>query len=58
MAGETAERTRVLAATSTDVWAVLGDVRRMPEWSEELEGIELGRGRRPLARQPFSGPQS
>ena len=41
MAGETAERTREVAAPPAAVWAVLGDVTRMPEWSEDLASVEL-----------------
>jgi uncharacterized protein YndB with AHSA1/START domain len=41
MAGETAERTRIIAARPAEVWAVIGDVTRMPEWSEELESVDL-----------------
>ncbi len=41
MAGESIERTRVLSALPAEVWAVLGDVRRMAEWSEELDGVDL-----------------
>ena len=41
MAGETAERTATIGASAADVWAVVGDVTRMPEWSEELESVEL-----------------
>jgi uncharacterized protein YndB with AHSA1/START domain len=52
MAGETAERSRTIAATPEHVWAVLGDVKRMPDWSEELESVELleGDGRTPGSR--------
>jgi len=41
MAEETAERTRLLAATPEEVWEVIGDVTRMPEWSEELESVDV-----------------
>lgn len=41
MAGETAERSTTVRATPSAVWAVVGDVTRMPEWSEELDTVEL-----------------
>ncbi|HUP86075.1 MAG TPA: SRPBCC family protein [Acidimicrobiales bacterium] len=41
MAGETVERTRTIAAPRDEVWAVIGDVSRMPEWSEELESVDV-----------------
>lgn len=41
MAGETAERTRTIEAAPAEVWAVIGDVTRMPEWSEELESVDV-----------------
>jgi uncharacterized protein YndB with AHSA1/START domain len=44
MAGETAERSMTIAATPVQVWAVLGDVTRMAEWSEELESVDLLEG--------------
>jgi len=44
MAGETAERSKIITSTPERVWAVLGDVKRMPEWSEELESVELLEG--------------
>jgi uncharacterized protein YndB with AHSA1/START domain len=44
MAGETAERSRTLSTSPEEVWAVLGDVTRMPEWSEDLAGIDLLEG--------------
>ena len=52
MAGETAERTRTIAVPPERVWAVVGDVTRMPEWSEELERVEIleGDGRAPGSR--------
>ena len=50
--GDTAERSRTTAASPTQVWAVLGDVARMPEWSEDLASVELleGDGRSPGSR--------
>jgi uncharacterized protein YndB with AHSA1/START domain len=58
MAGETTERSRTVSASAKQVWAVLGDVKRMPEWSEELESVELleGDGRAPGSR--FRGNNS
>ena len=52
MAGETIERTRTISAAPGQVWDVLGDVTRMPEWSEELESVDLleGDGRTPGSR--------
>jgi uncharacterized protein YndB with AHSA1/START domain len=52
MAAETTERSITIAATSDEVWAVLGDVKRMPEWSEELDSVELleGDGHSPGSR--------
>jgi uncharacterized protein YndB with AHSA1/START domain len=49
---ETGERSRTVAAPPDRVWAVLGDVTRMPEWSEDLESVELidGDGRSVGAR--------
>ena len=44
MAGETAERTKTLAAAPEVVWAVVGDVTRMPEWSAELESVDVVEG--------------
>jgi uncharacterized protein YndB with AHSA1/START domain len=44
MAGETAERSNTVAAPPERVWAVLGDVTRMPEWSEDLESVDLLEG--------------
>ena len=44
MAGETAERTKTIAATPDQIWAVLGDVTRMPEWSSELESVDVLEG--------------
>jgi uncharacterized protein YndB with AHSA1/START domain len=44
MAGETAERIKTLAATPDVVWAVLGDVTRMPEWAAELESVDVLEG--------------
>ena len=41
MEGDTAERSMTMAASPARVWAVLGDVTRMPEWSEELASVEL-----------------
>ncbi|HUQ40522.1 MAG TPA: SRPBCC family protein [Acidimicrobiales bacterium] len=52
MAGETAERSRQIAAPADAVWAVVGDVTRMPEWSEELASVDVleGDGRSPGSR--------
>lgn len=52
MAGETTERSRTIHATPDAVWAVVGDMTRMPEWSEELESIDVidGDGRSPGSR--------
>src|SRR5436309_648507 len=52
MAGETTERSRTVTGPPADVWSVLGDVRRMPEWSEELESVDIvdGDGRSPGTR--------
>ena len=52
MAGETAVQTRTIKASSEQVWAVVGDVTRMPEWSEELVSVEVleGDGRSPGSR--------
>jgi uncharacterized protein YndB with AHSA1/START domain len=55
MAGETVERTRTIAAPANAVWAVVGDVTRMPEWSEELAGIELLEGDGRTAGSRFRG---
>jgi hypothetical protein len=44
MAGETAERSTTIGAALAAVWAVVGDVTRMPDWSEDLDGIELLEG--------------
>jgi uncharacterized protein YndB with AHSA1/START domain len=44
MAGETAERTRDISSPPERVWAVVGDVARMPEWSEELASIDVLEG--------------
>jgi uncharacterized protein YndB with AHSA1/START domain len=44
MAGETAERSRTLSTSPEKVWAVLGDVTRMPEWSEDLASVDLLEG--------------
>lgn len=41
VAGETAERTRTIKAAPDAVWAVIGDVTRMPDWSAELESVDL-----------------
>lgn len=41
MTGETAERSRSIGASPAEVWAVVGDVRRMPDWSEELESVDV-----------------
>jgi uncharacterized protein YndB with AHSA1/START domain len=52
MAGETTERSTTISATPERVWAVLGDVKRMPEWSEDLATVDLleGDGRTPGSR--------
>jgi len=52
MAGETLERTRMIGASPDEVWAVLGDVTRMPEWSVDLETVDVlaGHGRSPGTR--------
>jgi uncharacterized protein YndB with AHSA1/START domain len=55
MAGETAERTLDIDAPPSAVWAVLGDVRRMPEWSEDLESVELLSGDGRSADSRFRG---
>lgn len=55
MAGETAERSRTVAATPDRVWSVVGDVTRMPEWSEDLEGVELLAGDGRSAGSRFRG---
>ena len=44
MPGDTAERSRTINADAARVWAVVGDLLRMPEWSQELESIELVEG--------------
>jgi len=44
VAGETLERTVPISASPADVWAVLGDVTRMPDWSEELASVDLLEG--------------
>jgi uncharacterized protein YndB with AHSA1/START domain len=44
MAGETAERSRTVSTSPEEVWAVLGDVTRMPEWSEDLASVDLLEG--------------
>jgi uncharacterized protein YndB with AHSA1/START domain len=44
MAGETAERSRTVPTSPEEVWAVLGDVTRMPEWSEDLASVDLLEG--------------
>jgi len=41
MAGETIERYRVIAAPPEEVWKVLSDLRRMAEWSKDVDSIEL-----------------
>lgn len=55
MAGETAERSTTIAASPEAVWAVVGDVRRMPDWSEELESVELRHGDGRSAGSRFRG---
>jgi len=55
MAGETAERSAEIAAPIDAVWAVVGDVSRMPEWSEELESIEILDGDGRSAGSRFRG---
>lgn len=55
MAGDTAERTRPIHATPDEVWAVIGDVTRMPEWSEELESVEILAGDGRSAGSRFRG---
>ena len=55
MAGETAERSRTINAAPDRVWAVLGDVTRMPEWSEELESIDVLEGDGRSAGSRFRG---
>jgi uncharacterized protein YndB with AHSA1/START domain len=44
MAGETAERSRPIGASPSRVWELVGDVTRMPEWSEDLAAVELLEG--------------
>jgi len=44
VAGETAERSRHIDASPSEVWAFVGDVARMAEWSEDLESIEVMEG--------------
>lgn len=44
MTGETAERARLVKAAPDQVWALLGDVARMPEWSQQLESVDLLEG--------------
>jgi uncharacterized protein YndB with AHSA1/START domain len=44
MAGETAEVSRTIAAPVARVWSLLGDVTRMPEWSEDVAAVELLHG--------------
>ena len=41
MSGESAERTRLLRATPAQVWSIIGDVTRMPEWSQDLASVEV-----------------
>lgn len=55
MAGETAERTRAIHAAPEVVWAVIGDVTRMPEWSEELESVQIVAGDGRSAGSCFRG---
>lgn len=55
MAGETAERSVRIAAPPERVWALVGDVTRMPEWSEELESVELLEGDGRSAGSRFRG---
>jgi uncharacterized protein YndB with AHSA1/START domain len=55
MAGETAERSATIAAATDKVWAVLGDVSRMPEWSEELESVDVLEGNGRSAGSRFRG---
>jgi uncharacterized protein YndB with AHSA1/START domain len=55
VAGETAERTRTIAASPEVVWAVVGDVTRMPEWSEELESVDVLAGDGRSAGSRFRG---
>lgn len=44
-----------IAAPPERVWAVLGDVGRMPEWSEELESIDIVDGDGRSAGSRFRG---
>ena len=53
--GDTAERSRVINASPAAVWSVVGDVTRMPEWSEELAGIDLLEGDGRAAGSRFRG---
>jgi uncharacterized protein YndB with AHSA1/START domain len=55
MAGETAERSLTIAAPPEQVWAVLGDVTRMPDWSEDLASVELLEGDGRSVRSRFRG---
>ena len=55
MAGETAERSLRIQCPPERVWALLGDVTRMPEWSEELESVELLEGDGRTAGSRFRG---
>jgi len=55
MADDTAERSRAINAAPADVWAVLGDVRRMPEWSQELESVDVLDGDGRSAGSRFRG---
>jgi hypothetical protein len=53
--GDTAERSRTTAAGPAEVWAVIGDVVRMPEWSEDLASVELLEGDGRSAGSRFRG---
>jgi uncharacterized protein YndB with AHSA1/START domain len=53
--GNTAQRSRTTAAGPAQVWAVLGDVARMPEWSEDLASVELLEGDGRSAGSRFRG---
>lgn len=55
MAGETVERQRRIAAEPAQVWAVVGDVTRMPEWSADLESVDLLEGDGVSAGSRFRG---
>jgi len=55
MAADTAERSRTIAAPAARVWEILGDVTRMPEWSEELESIDVVQGDGRAAGDRFRG---